>query len=78
MENTAITYTCVKPCFFQNRMWAAGETLRLPSGEIAPKWFTTKEIPAVVVEKRIEPTTFSGMQKAEAEAVLKDPLSFLD
>lgn len=78
MAQESVVYTCVKKCFYRDRLWTPGEKLKVVSGTTVPAHFKSGE---VKIEKPVEkegPRTLSGVQVAEADAVKKGPLSFLD
>ena len=64
-------YTCIKKCFFQNRLWEPGETLAPEAGSTPPLHFKeSSKVKAKPVVEEESPKTFFEMQQQEAKEVV--------
>lgn len=61
-------YTCIKQCFYRNRLWSLGETLDSKPGEQVPHHFEAARMVKVEVKMaEAEAKTFSALQKEQEE-----------
>lgn len=71
-------FTCIKVCYYRKRLWKIGEKLVANEGENVPHFFKSGDAKIEQAPVPEAPRTLSEVQKAEADAVKKGPLSFLD